>query len=252
MLLFYIFIIGLVVGSFLNVLIDRLPKEKSIMGRSYCDNCKKQLKAIDLIPIFSFLMLKGKCRFCKKKINLRNLIVELLTAVLFVLSFIYLPGQVITIKALQLALISTLIVIFFSDLKYMIIPDQALIFAGIIGLLMFLLQGSGYQVIFHRLIEGLLTALPIFLVYELSRHKAMGFGDVKLSFVIGFVFGLQKGLTALYFAFILGALIGLVLILMKKKKFKSKVAFGPYIVLGTFLILFIDKIDLFMLIFFSN
>ncbi|MFH1827320.1 MAG: prepilin peptidase [bacterium] len=252
MLLFYLFIIGLAVGSFLNVLIDRLPKEKSIMGRSYCDNCKKQLKSIDLIPILSFLILKGKCRLCKKKINFRYPIVELLTGVLFVLSFIYLPGQVIAIKVLQLALISALIVIFFADLRYRIIPDQMLIFAGIIGFLILLIQGSNYQLILFRFVEGLLTALPIFLVYELSKHRAMGFGDVKLAYIIGFIFGLQKGLTALYFAFILGALIGLVLIFMKKKTIKSKVAFGPFIVLGSFLVLFVDKVDLFMLVFFSN
>src|SRR3989344_5648624 len=117
-MLFYIFIIGLCVGSFLNVLIDRLSNDESILGRSYCDNCKKQLKSIDLIPIFSYFFLKGKCRFCKKKINFRYPIVEFLTAVLFVMDFIFLPIYLPLIKAIELAVISCLIVIFFADMKY--------------------------------------------------------------------------------------------------------------------------------------
>lgn len=251
-MLFYLFIIGLTVGSFLNVLIDRLPHSKSIMGRSYCDHCKKQLKSIDLIPIISFIFLKGKCRFCHKKINYRYLIVELLTGILFIVGFIYLPTQGLLPRILELALISALIVIFFADLKYQIIPDQALIFAGLIGILILLLEQAGFFLISFRFVEGLLVALPIYLIYAISGGRAMGFGDVKLSFIVGLVFGLQKGFTALYIAFVLGAIVSLFLIFLKKKSFKSKIAFGPFIAIGSFCILFIDKAKLFMIPFFSN
>ena len=251
-MLLYLFIIGLAVGSFLNVLIDRLPNNKSIMGRSYCDKCKKQLKSVDLIPILSFLVLKGKCRFCKKKINLRYPIVEVLTAVLFTLSFIYLPSPEISVRILQLALISTLIVIFFADLRYRIIPDQMLIVAGLVGLMIFIFQGNNLSLILFRFAEGLLVALPIYLIYAISSGRAMGFGDVKLSYVIGLIFGIQGGLITLYIAFILGAFVGIYLIASKKKKLKSQIAFGPFITLGSFLVLFIDKTKLFMILFFSN
>ena len=251
-MLFYIFIVGLSIGSFLNVLIDRLSNDESILGRSYCDNCKKQLKSIDLIPIFSYLFLKGKCRFCKKKINFRYPIVELLTGVLFVIGFIYLPTQGLIPKILDLALISALIVIFFADLKYQIIPDQALIFAGLVGVLILFLGQASFSLISFRLVEGMLVTLPIYLIYAISGGRAMGFGDVKLSFIVGLILGLQKGFIALYIAFVLGAIVSLFLIFFKKKKIKSKIAFGPFIVIGTFCVFFIDKLSLFVIPFFSN
>ncbi|MEX1052607.1 MAG: prepilin peptidase [Patescibacteria group bacterium] len=251
-MLLYLFIIGLSIGSFLNVLIDRLSNDESIWGRSHCDNCKKQLKSIDLVPIFSYLTLKGKCRYCNKKINIQYPIVELLTGILFVVAFIYLPALSLTVRILQLALISALIVIFFADLKYHIIPDQMLIAAGLVGLIIFAFQGNNPSLILFRFVEGLLVSLPIYLIYAISSGRAMGFGDVKLAYVLGLIFGVQKGLVALYIAFVLGAIVGLYLILSKKKKLKSKIAFGPFIILGSFLVLFIDKAKLFMILFFSN
>jgi len=251
-MLLYLFIIGLAVGSFLNVLIDRLPNDETIWGRSYCDKCKKQLKSVDLIPVLSFIVLKGKCRFCKKKINIRYPLIELLTAVLFVIGFLYLPALSLTVRILQLALISTLIVIFFADLRYRIIPDQMLIVAGLVGLMIFIFQGNNLSLILFRFAEGLLVALPIYLIYAISSGRAMGFGDVKLSYVIGLIFGIQGGLIALYIAFVLGAFVGIYLIATKKKKLKSQIAFGPFITLGSFLVLFIDKTKLFMILFFSN
>ena len=252
MLLFYIFIIGLCVGSFLNVLIDRLSNDESILGRSYCDNCKKQLKSIDLIPIFSYFFLKGKCRFCNKKINFRYPIVEVITGILFLIYFIYFPTASLITKVVELALISGLIVVFFADLKYQIIPDQMLILIGILGVFSFLQSSPNSPIIIKRLLDSLIVALPIFILYAFSKGRAMGFGDVKLSFVVGLLFGLWNGLAALYIAFVLGAIISLFLIFFKKKKIKSKIAFGPFIVIGTFCVFFIDKLSLFVIPFFSN
>lgn len=251
-MLLYIFILGLSIGSFLNVLIDRLANDESILGRSYCDNCKKQIKSIDLIPIISFLLLKGKCRFCKKKINLRYPIVEFLTASLFLLDFIFLPINIPVIKIVELTLISALIVIFFTDLKYQIIPDQMLILIGFLAILMLFQNNFNLFSIAHVFYESILVTLPIFLIYFFSKGKAMGFGDVKLSLVLGLFFGLWKGLTILYIAFVLGSIVALYLIIFKKKKIKSKIAFGPFIVIGTFCVFFIDKLSLFVIPFFSN
>ena len=252
MFLFYIFIIGLCVGSFLNVLIDRLSNDESILGRSHCDKCKKQLKSKDLIPVFSYIFLKGKCRFCKKKINARYPVVELLTGTLFLSYFIFIPQVTVVSQVLELALISALIVIFFADLKYQIIPDQMLILIGILAILMLIQNNPNVTLLMKRLFDSILVSLPIFLIYFFSKGRAMGFGDVKLSFVIGLFFGLWKGLTIFYIAFVLGALVSLFLIFFKKKKIKSKISFGPFIVIGSFCVFFIDKLSLFVITFFSN
>ena len=126
----FLFIYGTAIGSFLNVLIDRLPNEQSIMGRSHCDYCKKTLQGIDLFPIFSFLLLKGKCRYCHKKLSYFYPFVEILTGIAFILTWMYFPvvGRTVVLQTLGkiagLGIISSLIVIIFADLKYQIIPDS--------------------------------------------------------------------------------------------------------------------------------
>jgi prepilin signal peptidase PulO-like enzyme (type II secretory pathway) len=127
-----------------------------------------------------------------------------------------------------------------------------LIVVGLVGLIIFAFQDNNFSLILFRFVEGLLVALPIYLIYAISSGRAMGFGDVKLSYILGLVFGIQGGLIALYIAFVLGAIVGIYLLATKKKKLKSQIAFGPFITLGSFLVLFIDKAKLFMLLFFSN
>src|SRR3989344_25048 len=125
----FLFFLGTIIGSFLNVLIDRLPREESIMGRSHCDHCKKTLSPIDLIPVLSFLFLKGKCRYCGKKLSLQYPGIEILTGVLFVLIYnfkflIYNSNSNFEFQISNYAIVSCLIVIFFIDLKNQIIPDE--------------------------------------------------------------------------------------------------------------------------------
>ena len=249
--LFFLFIIGLSIGSFLNVLIDRLPKRQSIRGRSYCDNCKKQIKNIDLIPIFSFFALKGKCRFCHKKISLQYPLIELLTGIIFVSSFLLMKDSEIIIRILNLAIISAFIVIFFSDLKYQIIPDEVILFTFVISIFLLIFKNITLEQIAFQLLEGTIIAFPIFLIYFISKGKSMGFGDVKLTFVIGFLLGLQKGIISLYIAFIIGAVIGIFLMIFKNKTMKSKVALGPFLVFGAFIVFLIDKVSDFVIVFFQ-
>lgn len=232
----FLFILGTAVGSFLNVLIDRLPKGRSILGRSKCDFCKKQLQPQDLMPIVSFLMLKRRCRFCKKELSWQYPLVELTTGVLFVLT-VQLPHDLSPVELfrtiIMLGIVSSLIVVFFADLKYQIIPDELQISFFIFALLLQVAAGSVWNTLPASLVDGLLVSAPILFLYLLTRGKGMGFGDVKLAFVMGFFLKLAGGFTALYLAFILGAAVGIFLLLWGGKKLKSKIAFGPFLVLGT-------------------
>lgn len=232
-----IFMIGITIGSFLNVLIDRLPRGESIMGRSYCEYCKHKLSWFDLFPLVSCLMLSGRCRYCNKKIPLGILFIELLTGVLFMLSFIYL-GNTIQEKALYLVIVSSLIVVFFADVKYMIIPDSIQLSIAIASFLLLLIRGLTLQILETRISAAVVTMLPLLIIYKFTKGKGMGFGDVKLALTIGLLFGLFGGALVLYIAFVTGSLTGLLLIIVKRKKLKQTIAFGPFLVIGITTMLF--------------
>lgn len=245
---FYIFILGLLIGSFLNVLIDRIPKGKSFAkGRSYCDSCKKTLKWYDLIPVFSFIFLQGKCRQCRSPISFYYPIVELVTASLFVFTFNFLSSGGIMNQELRIMdlgyyffLIASLIVIFFTDLKYGIIPDKVLFVAISISILyLFFIHNSLFMI---HLLSGVGAFLLFLLLYLITKGKGMGFGDVKLVFLMGLFLGFLNTTLALYLAFLTGAVVGLILILWGKRKFfGGKIPFGPFLVLGTFISLFLGE-----------
>ncbi len=237
--LFFLFVLGLAIGSFLNVLIDRLPRNKSIVGRSRCDFCKKQLTAKDLIPVFSYLTLKGKCRYCRRKLSLQYPLIELLTGFIFVFSWLYLPVTDTILKIVYLGLISTLIVVFLADWKYHIIPDLIQVTLLIFCIVILYLQPASQPVFWlDHLRSGVIVMLPILLIYLVTKGKGMGFADVKLAFIIGFFLQLTAGLYAIYFAFVSGAIYGIFLIILKKKKMKDSIAFGPFLALGFVLMIF--------------
>jgi len=247
-----IFILGVSVGSFLNVLIDRLPKGEAITGRSQCDFCRKKLRWYDLIPVLSFILLKGKCRYCKKKLSSQYPLVELLTGISFMLisNFKFQISnqfQIFNFQSLNLivlwGVVSCLIVIFFSDLKYHLISDYVLLAFSVFSFFYHFSNNITIQQYSNLFISGLIVALPIFLIYYLSRERAMGLGDVYLSAIIGFLLGWKTGFLALYIAFVTGAIFGLILILLRKKKLKSRIPFGPFLVIGTVIMLFFqDKV----------
>ncbi len=246
----FLFIFGTAIGSFLNVLIDRLPNDESIMGRSHCDYCRKKIAWYDLIPIISFIVLGGTCRNCRKKLSFFYPAIEFLTGISFVLVWKFLPYSIlgqgfrqilqarILIRFVYLAITACLIVIFFSDYKYHIIPDQVQIALFALSLFLIPFYGSVTQVFVSRVIAAILVSAPILFLYHITRGGGMGFGDVKLSFIIGLMFGIKAGLVVLYIAFVFGAIIGLLLMLSKKRGLKSKIAFGPFLVTGMFVVLF--------------
>ncbi len=251
----FFFSIGTAIGSFLNVLIDRLPHNKRIDGRSHCDHCHKTLSPWDLIPLISFLLLRGRCRYCHKKLSGQYPLVEMLTGMIFLLIFNHqfsvnwklenwnLIGNWLLI-IISFAIASSLVVIFFADLKYQIIPDQIQIALFIFSVLYFISR-IGVQLtliaLVWQLIAGVMVMIPILLIYLFTNGKGMGFGDVKLAFGIGVLLGVKGGLLALYFAFILGGIVGVYLLLTKKKKLKSKIAFGPFLVGGAIILLFFSQ-----------
>ncbi len=249
--LLLIFILGLAVGSFINVLIDRNSTGESIIfGKSHCDNCKKSIAWYDLIPIISFVILLGKCRYCKSRLSFYYPIVELITGVIFALTLLFAMGQnVLPSHLLYLLIInSALIAIFFIDLKYGIIPDK-IVYPAIIVSFFYTLYAIPYT-LYPNLLSAL-GAFFFFLILVLITHgKGMGFGDVKFVVLMGLILGFPKIIVALYLAFLTGAVVGVILILWRKKKLRgSTIPFGPFLVLGTILALFYSDFFIKLLMF---
>jgi leader peptidase (prepilin peptidase) / N-methyltransferase len=253
--LFFIFILGLFVGSFLNVLSDRIPRGETVVkGRSHCEKCKKELIWYDLIPLLSFIFLGGKCRYCQTRLSLFYPAVELVTGIsLATATFFVLGNFQFSIYNLQpifnfqftisliyyLFIVSCLIVVFFADMKYGMIPDK-IIFPAIIisGLYLFIIQNSLFV---NHLFSAFGTCLFFFLLslIKIRKQTAMGFGDVKFAFLMGLVLGYPNIIVGLYAAFLTGAIIGCILIVWRKKKLKgASIPFGPFLVLGTILAMF--------------
>lgn len=210
-------VLGLVVGSFLNVLIWRLNDSKAPkfwQGRSLCPKCKKPIAWLDNIPLLSFLLLGGRCRHCGKKISWQYPLVELIAALAF-----WLVGW----QAPLLVLVSAFIVVFFSDWIYGLIPDEMVVLGVIASFF------SGWR----DWGTGFLAAAMLFLIVLVTRFLGMGLGDVKLAFLMGFFLGWPKVGVAFWLAFVMGGLAAGILLLLKRKRFSDRIAFGPYLVLGT-------------------
>lgn len=230
MSLILIFIIGLSVGSFLNVVIDRLPTGKSIIrGRSKCDYCQHTLSWYDLVPVLSFIWLKQRCRYCHKKISWQYPIVESITGIFFVFTYT-------SFSIYHLILISGLIAIFFTDLKYRIIPDQVLIILTMVTSIYLLLSG-GPDIINH-LATAVIFFCGFMALVVFTKGKGMGLGDVKYAAVSGFILGIPYVIVSFYLSFLTGAAVSLILIMIGKKTMKSTIPFGPFLVGGTVVSLF--------------
>lgn len=209
-------------------------------NRSFCDYCGRQLKWYENIPVVSWIIQKGRTKCCGKKLSVLYPIVELITGILFLLNFQFLISnfQIINFKTILQILISFLIIVFlvFSgvfDLKYMILPDFS---TGILFFLacIFLFIETPYMA---SLQEKILSAIFSFgfleFLYLITKKKGMGFGDVKLAIFMGLFLGYPKIIVAFYIAFVVGALVSLVLLVLKKVRKKTPIPFGPFLILGT-------------------
>jgi len=255
--IFFIFLIGLFIGSFLNVLIDRLPKDLSILGRSHCEFCKHTLTIRDLIPLLSFIVLKGKCRYCHKELPYQYPFIELVTGIMFAITAFFIFGSsifnfqfsilnelLIYVNLMKLffylIITSGLIVIFFADIKYYLIPDKITLVLGFVASIYLLLNPI---LIIPHLIASIIAFLFFLFVYMVTKGKGWGFGDVKFAFVMGLILGPIGTLIALYITFLTGAAVAIILILWKKKGLKSIIPFAPFLVIGTYIsILFSNQI----------
>jgi len=231
---FYIlvFVLGLIFGSFLNCLIWRIYQDESIGGRSYCPKCRKQIEWYDNIPILSFLILKGRCRKCSQKISWQYPLVEFITALLFLMTFIKDAGDPnLTLLLLRdWFLIVTLIIVFVYDFRWQLIPVNVLWVMGALMFIINLLLGVSYL---NIIIYGLAGALFFFLQYILTNKKGVGEGDIWFGLFLGIAFPSVAQLAlVLLVAYCLGTLISLALMAVHKKGLKSKIALGPFLALG--------------------
>jgi leader peptidase (prepilin peptidase)/N-methyltransferase len=243
-LIFFCF--GLIIGSFLNVVIFRLNTSKSLGGRSACMICAKKLTWYELIPLFSFLGLKGRCSGCKSKISLQYPLVEVISATVFALLFLKFQDVFwantlvfIVTYAYYTLMFSILLVISVYDLKHKIIPDMLSLFFGILAIGLFFFLDFNFSIhlpTIFQFLSGFIIALPLLLMWLLSGGAWMGFGDVKLALGLGWFLGLSGAIFGLLFSFWSGAIIGVILVAFTKKYgIKSEIPFAPFLVLGTFL-----------------
>ena len=222
MTIFFAVILGLIIGSFLNAVIYRLSVKRSFLfGRSICPTCKHELSAWDLIPVLSFLMLSGKCHYCKQKISWQYPIVELATAVSFGFLAWNLESGIWNL-VVQLIFACFLIVIGVYDYKHYLILDKVVYPAAVLALIWSIVNGQLVNSLF-----GSLIIVGFFgLQYLISSGKWIGLGDVKFGLFLGILFGFKLGLVVLMIAYVSGAAIGIVLIVLGRKKIGSPVPLG--------------------------
>ena len=264
--MFYlVFIFGLVFGSFLNVIVYRLKSGGSNgLSRSFCPNCRTILRWYDLIPIFSFIFLRGRCRYCHKKISWQYPIVETLSGLVWVLvayksNFQFSIFNFQSISNFQflnfiyyIFILSALLVIAVYDFKWKIIPDKIIYPAIVVVLIFNLFEISKYQnitIFLWPLLVAIIAFLFLFLIFYFSKGRTMGLGDAKLAFLIGLFLSPLLAIAAFMLAFIIGAAFGIILIGLgkifshyKKWGMKSQISFGPFLVLGAFLAFFFSNL----------
>lgn len=230
-LLIFLFLLGLAFGSFGNVLIYRLPRGESIGGRSHCPHCKKTLSAYDLVPIASFLFLLGLCRRCKHPISSQYLFVEMTSGLLFLVAGL---TESSPLAALVLALaLWLLFLIAVCDAKTGGIPDALNIPFVLVAMLYGFLTNS------FSLIAPLIGGGVFAAQWGLSRGRWVGSGDIILGMGMGFLLGTWQSITiALWFAYVLGAIIASALLVSRQKTLQSSFPFGPLLAVGTVIAFF--------------
>lgn len=228
LLLFFFFMIGLIFGSFFHVVGDRLPQTRSfVQGRSHCPHCHQQLSWYELIPLVSYIMQKGTCRNCKRRISFMYPFVELITGILFALSYhkFSMDGELL----MALLLSSLLMITFTTDVKYMMIPNQILlVFLPLFIVIRFWQPLDPWW-------SPLAGAVVIFILLTLiilMSKGGMGGGDLKLFVLLGIILGLEKVLLAFLLACLFGALFGVMFMALGKLQKNKPMPFVPYIALG--------------------
>lgn len=247
-IVFIVFLLGLSIGSFVNVVIYRtLHEETFIKGRSRCDHCRKQIAWYDNIPLLSFVLLRGKCRRCKRAISLQHPLVELTTAILFV--WWYVVGFTIFQLTTQPLLFVQrgywllvgvlLLIVLVTDLTTYLIPDFSVVLLSLAALLYRLyLVHMGIMAtgdLYAAIASGFGLSMFFTALILATKGRGMGWGDAKLAIALGLILGWPRSVVAVFAAFIGGALFGIYLVLSGKKSFGQTIPFGPFLVVGTLL-----------------
>ena len=247
-----VIILGALWGSFANVCIFRLPKEKGVVsGRSYCPKCKKKIVWYDNIPIISFFLLGGKCRKCKKSISFQYAIVEAINIVSFITIYYFFGISVITVLLMMLSI--SFLIIFFIDFEHFIIPNVLTFPMMIVGFLKSF--DPNLPSLFPNYINSLIGGLfgygviwsIIYFYKQLRKKEGMGLGDAKLLAVVGFWFGWISIPFVLFLSSVLALLWVAPDLIKKSKKLTSQIPFGPYIILASILF-FISKQKLMLML----
>lgn len=252
MLFLVFFFIGLLVGSFLNVVIARLRTAETILGRSYCRSCRKGIAWYDNIPLLSYIILFGRCRYCRERISVRYFTVEAVTGVLFAaIAFRFLdPGSFVSWleTVLYLGMAAFAVVISMYDAKYFEIP-MSIMWAMIVWILAGLVSvdfstASAVGIAESRLHMGMVAGLAAFAFFHflsaVSRERWMGYGDAYVAFAVGLALGVQT-FWSIVAAFVLGAIYGIAAIFLDKKRLSSQVPFAPFLFLGWLAVLFFGE-----------
>lgn len=231
------FILGTLFGSFFTVVGLHLPKgEPFFSNRSHCDHCKHQLSLIDMIPILSFLCLRGKCRYCKEKIDSLSTIMELFTGILFALSY-YAFGLSYQLF-IGLGIVSMLIIITVSDMSYLIIPDELIIFFSLYFII-FQFLFLGLKECFYHILSGVFLFAVMYLIMifgnKAFKKESLGGGDIKLMFIFGLLLNPLLGTMSIFIGSILALPIS---ILILKKDNEKLVPFGPFLLIALTLLYF--------------
>lgn len=235
-----VILLGLIFGSFLNVVIYRLPLGESVISpRSYCPVCKNQVKAYDNLPVISYILLGGKCRKCKTGISVQYPFIELLAAFTFWFAYHnFGHSPVFTVFSIIFLLI--LIALAFIDLKHMILPDELTIGGG----LLFFVYSFFNP--FVPVIEALISGALVFLVFlgiyvfylKVRKIEGLGQGDIKMVFMLGVFLGAEKLIVAILLASVSGLMVGIFLILFKNRDLKHALPFGVFLSLGGYISFF--------------
>ncbi len=246
-----LFIFGAAVGSFTSVVIYRMhTQEKGILtGKSKCTLCKTPLRPLDLIPIASYLFLRGKCKYCNKEISYMYPLLELMTGLLFALLFLkfqfvdsnlVFSEKILSMYALYAVYIFILVFTFFYDLHYLKVADEILLPAILIGLIATLATPLTPH-IFDALIGAAIGVAFFGIQILVSRGTWVGMGDLRIGAFMGVILGWKLILVALFISYLLGSVISIIIVLRKKQFFGIKIPFAPFLVIGTFIAIFVGE-----------
>jgi prepilin signal peptidase PulO-like enzyme (type II secretory pathway) len=245
MIIVVLAVVGLCLGSFVNALVWRLHERKTMQGRSMCPQCGHQLAAQDLVPVLSWLWLRGKCRYCGKPISPQYPVVELATALVFVASYIWWPleltGAQTAIFVIWLAILAGLMALLVYDLRWYLLPNRLIYPLSGLALLMAVIRIAAAPDIQKELLYTVLAVLVgggiFYLLFQLSKGKWIGGGDVKLGWMLGLMVGTPaRALLLIFIASVLGTAVSLPLLSSGKLKRTSVIPFGPFLIIAAIIV----------------